>query len=422
MSSDAPQRPHLLADPVFRRLWVGAGLVAITEALFLVCLTLLALDLAGPGATVGVVLAVAAVPRALLLPVGGVVADRLAPARIMVAATWLRTALLVTLAGLVVLGQSSLALVAALAGLLGVLDAAYYPASLAVLPRVVAPAKLARANALIQGFESAGDLFGPALAAGIVAAAGFGGALSTVTGLSLLAAIALAVFTRQLARTQRTPAASTTSPETAPQEGAGKPQPPGPAALWDGVRFASTEPVVRAILLILAVLNVAVIGPVIVGGAVLAEQRLGGAEQLGVVFAGFGAGSLLGLLAAGARPPTRRGWTLLLGTTAIGVGTTSLGFVTTLPTAVAGTAVIGIATAYLGVTLVAWLQHYAPEDLRGRVMSLVVVAVIAFDPLSYALAGILLPAGATIMFTTCGTIVLTAAATAAASPTLRGLT
>lgn len=83
------------------------------------------------------------------------------------------------------------------------------------------------------------------------------------------------------------------------------------AALREGQRFAWGEPVVRTILLVLAALNVAVIGPVLVGGAVLAEQRLGGADVLGLVFTGFGAGSLLGLLAAGARPPTRRGLVLV---------------------------------------------------------------------------------------------------------------
>lgn len=105
---------------------------------------------------------------------------------------------------LVVLGPPPTVVIAMLTGVLGVLDAAYYPASLAPLPKVVAPAGLARANALVQGAESAGDLFAAAAAAAIVAVAGLGGGLSTVACLYLLAAIVLAAFTRRLMRTRPT--------------------------------------------------------------------------------------------------------------------------------------------------------------------------------------------------------------------------
>ncbi len=70
------------ADPLFRLLWAGEALASLSEQLFIVCLTLLVLDVAGPGAILGLVLAVAAVPRAVLLLFGGVLADRVAPARI----------------------------------------------------------------------------------------------------------------------------------------------------------------------------------------------------------------------------------------------------------------------------------------------------------------------------------------------------
>lgn len=69
-------------------------------------------------------------------------------------------------------------------------------------------------------------------------------------------------------------------------------------------------------------------------------------------------------------------------------------------------AVIGIGEAYLGVGLVTWLQELVPAHLLGRVMSLVVLAVVALDPLSYAL----LPLGVTALFTVGGGTVLLAAA------------
>ncbi len=255
MTTRAASRRRPSVDPLFRLLWVGEALASISEQLFVVCLTLLVLDVAGPGATLGLVLAVAAAPRAVLLPFGGVLADRVDPARIVVVATWLRTAVLATLAGLVVQGSAPIVLIAGLAGLLGVLDAVYYPASLALLPQVVAPARLPRANAMVQGAESAGDLIGPAVAAGIVAVAGPGGGLGTVAGLSLLAAIVLAAFARRFTRAR---AVTRTVADRSPLGPGGS----GLPAIRDGLRYAWSEPVVRTILLVLGVLNVAVVGPV----------------------------------------------------------------------------------------------------------------------------------------------------------------
>lgn len=379
-----------MADPLFRLLWAEEALASISEQLFIVCLTLLVLDLTGPGAALGLVLAAAAVPRAMLLIFGGVPADRVDPARVVVASTWLRTLVLGGLAALVVFGPPPIIVIAALAALLGGLDGACYPASLALLPKVVPPAGLTRANALVQGAESAGDPLGPVLAAGIVGALGLGSGLGLAATLHLLGAIVLTAFARRVWRPRTvagatmtptsTPVAATTDTPTAGQETTLRPE-----ELRGGLRFVWTQPVIRSMLLALAILNVAVVGPIFVRGAVLAEQRLGGAAALGTIFIGFGTGSLLGLLAAGARTPRRRGPVLIAGTALIGAGTTAFGFVDAIVPAMAAAAVIGLGSGYLGVVLVAWLQELVPEHLRGRVMSLVVLAVVAFDPLSYVL-------------------------------------
>ena len=69
--------------------------------------------------------------------------------------------------------------------------------------------------------------------------------------------------------------------------------------------------------------------------------------------------------------------------------------------------------------LVAWLQELVPDALRGRVMSLVVLALVAFDPVSYALAGLLLPAGVTAVFVAAGSVVVATAAGMACVPAVR---
>lgn len=401
----APSRPHEpLGDPYLRRLVVGQGLAAVVDALFLIWLTLFVLDLSEPGMTTGFVLVAVALPRAALLLPAGVLVDRLDPARVAIGAAWLRVVVLLALAALVTFSSPSVTTVALLAGLLGVADAAYFPAALALLPAVVPTEKLSRVNALVQGAESGGDLIGPAVAAGVIAAVGFEATLGGIAAVAALAALALSTLLRVARR------------------GEGDEEDLSSArALGAGLRYAWHDPLVRGMLLAIAVINIAVVGPVLVGGAVLADQRLGGAGSLGIVLSGFGAGSLAGALVAGWRPPTRRGWTVVGGVAAIGAGTAGLAATTHVIAATAVVTLVGLGSAFLGVVVVATLQERVPTRLLGRVMSLVVLATVAFDPFSYAIAGLLLPWGTTTLFLVCGGAVLACAGLVAASPVIRFL-
>ncbi|GCD32802.1 MFS transporter [Streptomyces chrestomyceticus JCM 4735] len=402
-----PREP--LGDPHLRRLIVGQGLAAVVDALFLIWLTLFVLELSEPGIATGLVLVAVALPRAALLLPAGVLVDRIGPARVAAGASWLRVAVLLALGALVTFTSPSVTTVALLAGTLGAADAAYFPAALAMLPAVVPTEKLSRANALVQGAESGGDLVGPAVAAGAVAAVGFEATLGGITAMAAVAAVALSTLVRVVRR----------------GEGAGDAvdgeRLSSARALGAGLRYAWHEPVVRGMLAAVALINIAVVGPVLVGGAVLADQHLGGAGSLGVVLSGFGVGSLAGSLMAGWRPPTRRGWTVVGGVAAIGAGTAGLAAVTHVVAATAVASLVGLGSAFLGVVIVATLQERVPGHLLGRVLSLVVLATVAFDPFSYVIAGLLLPYGTTTLFLVCGSAVLACAGLVAASPAIRSL-
>jgi hypothetical protein len=304
--------------------------------------------------------------------------------------------------------------VALLGGLLGAADAAYFPAALALLPAVVPTEKLSRVNALVQGAESGGDLVGPAVAAAVIAAVGFDATLAGIATMAALAAAALSTLIRVVRRGEG--AGGDAGPAAIDAE-----QLSSARALAAGLGYAWHEPPVRGMLAAIALINIAVVGPVLVGGAVLADQRLGGAGSLGIVLSGFGAGSLAGSLMAGWRPPARRGWTVAGGVAAIGAGMAGLAAATHVVTATAVVSLIGVGSAFLGVVVVATLQERVPEQLLGRVMSLVVLATVALDPFSYVVAGALLPYGTTTLFLVCGSAVLACAGLVAASPAIRSL-
>ncbi|WP_327232154.1 MFS transporter [Streptomyces murinus] len=413
MTTEPTARSHPrgpLGDPHLRRLVVGQGLAAVVDALFLVWLTLFVLELSKPGIVTGFVLVAVALPRAALLLPAGVVVDRLGPVRVAVAAAWLRVAVLLALGAVITITAPSVTTVALIAGLLGAADAAYFPAALAVLPAIVPTEKLSRVNALIQGAESTGDLVGPAVAAAAVAAVGFDATLAGISAMAVLAAIALSTLVRVVRRGER-----------AGDDAVHAERLSSTRALGVGLKYAWHEPLVRGMLAAVALINIAVVGPVLVGGAVLADQRLGGTGSLGAVLSGFGAGSLAGSLMAGWRPPARRGWTVVGGVAAIGAGVAGLGVVTHVAAATAVVSVVGLGSAFLGVVVVATLQERVPKRLLGRVLSLVVLATVALDPFSYVVAGLLLPYGTTTLFLVCGGAVLACAVLVATSPTVRSL-
>lgn len=160
----------------------------------------------------------------------------------------------------------------------------------------------------------------------------------------------------------------------------------------------------------------------LLGGAALAEDRLGGTGALGALLSAFGAGALLGLVIAGtARAPRRRGVVLLVLTAAVGLLLAGLGLAPGLLPVLGLALAVGVADGYLGVVLVAWLQQRTDPARLGRVMSVVVFVAVALDPVSYALAGVLLAVDAGLLLPLSGALTVAVALAGTATPALRRL-
>jgi MFS family permease len=417
ISDIAMVRPLRLRD--FRRLFVGEGVAVFADQMLFVGLTLLALRVAGPGFALGSVLAVAAVPGALLMPVGGWISDRFSPAGVLFLCGAGRAGLAAALASIAFLEVSSLWPLYALAGALGVLNALYYPASLSTVPAVLKDETLLGAgNALVLGTQQASEMAGPVLAASTVTVFGLG----AVFGVNALMFAAAAILFVLVANSTRAATREARGGEAWPSEPQGQPGASGGPvmAIVEGIRYVWRDPLLRTMLFALAVLSFSTSGPLRVGGAMLAETRLGGAETFGILLSAFGAGSLIGLFAAGSLVRRgRRGLDLVLGTTALGAGLAALGLVSNLFLATALVAGMGVGAGYLGVILMAWLQERSKPSLRGRVMSLMMFAAVAVDPLSYALMGALSEFDLRVMFAAAGSLLLITALLGAVSRTVR---
>ena len=398
----------------FRRAWFGSSIAVLADQAFLVSLTWLVLRITDSGAALGTVLAVAAIPGIVLTPLGGVLSDRLSPITVMSSANAARAALMGTLTLLVLADATRIWHLYLLAGGLSALDALYYPASMSVTPILVNRDRLNAANALVQGVEQISSVLGPALAGLLLAIFGLWIGLGSNAVLFFLAAVIFAT----VARSSPSDAGVT---EVAETEGADHAGDTGAfAALVQGARYAWNDPVIRTIMLILIGINLAMAGPIYVGGSILAEARLGGAGAFATLVAVGSVGSLIGAMAAGSSARIRRRGLVELGcTAALGIGVGGLAFSPNLFVAGTLAALIGMTATFLAVINISWLQERSEPGLTGRVMSLAMFSAVSLDPISYVLAGMLVEVSLTAVFLSAGGLLLFTALLGATSRTMR---
>jgi MFS family permease len=404
----SPERPwHVLASGPFRSLWAAHLLTLMGDTFSLVALPWLVLQMTGSAVALGTVLALQAVPRAVLMLVGGAVADRVSPRVAMLGSAAVRAVLIGLLAALVLAHGVQLWHLYAVALLVGAVSAFFLPARFAVLPGVVADHHLEAGNALLNLNQNVSMFAGPALAGLLVAAAGPGPAF--VVDAACFAAASLLLLT---VSGRPRPAVETPAPAEAPDL---------LREIGEGLRYAWDDVGLRAILMLVAVINVAT-AAMAVGLSVLAHQRFAqGAAALGVLFGAWGAGSVVGVVAAGLRrAPARLGPLVILTVGWMGVAIGLIGVAPTLPAAFAVTAAGGLADGMVSTIGLSWLQRRCDEAVRGRVMALVMLASMGLAPISLALAG-LVAAYPPVLFGAMAAIVLAGVAGAAASRTVREL-
>ncbi len=177
---------------------------------------------------------------------------------------------------------------------------------------------------------------------------------------------------------------------------------------------------IRTILLILVGINLAMAGPIYVGGSILAETRLGGAGAFATLVALGGVGSLVGAVAAGSIARVRRrGVVELVGTSALGLGVGGLALCQNLLAAGVLAALLGMTASFMAVMNISWLQERSEPGTTGRVMSLAMFSAVALDPISYVLAGLLVGIDLTLVFFAAGGLLLFTALLGAMSRTMR---
>jgi MFS family permease len=382
----------------FRLVFSGETVSVLGDQFHFVALAWLALQLTGSGLALGTVLMTAAIPRAVFMLVGGAFSDRFSPRTLMLASNLIRGVVVAAIAALVLAGRAELWHLYGLAVIFGVVDAFFYPALNTIVPMLVQGRLLAPANAIIQGSQQVMGLIGPALAGAVIALLTTGSAF--VVDAASFGVAALAVFLVRGGRRATPP----------PSESADRESVLG--SIGGGIRAAWADPAVRGTLVLIAAFNLAFTGPLMVGLPWLADARFGGdATAFGILFSAWGGGALVGALVAGSISHVPRfGMVLLSVAGVLGIGLAAIGLAPSFLVALAIIGPMGVLVGFTNVQYIAWLQRRVAEELRGRVMSLVMLASIGLAPVSLAVSGALADLGAaTLMFGAAGAIVLAAA-------------
>ena len=355
------------------------------------------LRLTGDSLALGWMLALLGLPRAGFILLGSAVVDRFSPQREMTLSKQVCTALLPTLAALVLLDALTLRRIGLLAFGIGLATAFSIPAGTSMLP-LVAPARLQAANSLLMGLRQLSLVIGALRAALLITVLGDSGrapAAGTVTdprGLGLVfkqEALSCAFSARTLWRVRFAPPAVSAALSLV-----ARPAQPVLAAEAEGRRCFWRDQPLRTCLLYGSAVALLITGLVQIAlpGLAASQPRLG-AAALGSLLAALGAGTLAGMVVSGARPRLRwvnLGMTILVVDALVGLLFMLSGDIGARWRGVALLLAIGLLGGYLQVTVFTWIQRRVAPAMLGRAMSVFLIIFMGLAPLSSTATGWLL--------------------------------
>lgn len=397
----------------FRLLLGGTATSLLGDQFALIATPWLVLQLTHDPLALGVVLALEGLPRAAFMLVGGAVADRIPPRRVMLAADVVRGAMVAAMAAVVLAGVVELWMLFGFALGFGLISGIAVPAEHSIVPTILRRDDLHAGNSLVMGLAQLAAFVGPSVAGAVIAShsdalAGVGLAYAIDAGTFAVSAAAFAL----MGPATRTPGATDAGRLV--------------ESIRDGVRRIRDDAPMRFVFAVLASVNLLAVGPLLVGIPLLAHDRLSAsAAAFGVLMGAFALGNLVGLVVAGVMPRptgTTMGVIVVVVLGGFGAVIASLGLVAHLVVDAVLLAALGTGNGYLAVSFFTWVQVRTPEHFLGRTVSLVSFANLGLVSVSQAASGAIARWNLDALFVFSGSLVVATTAWAATRPGLRAFT
>jgi MFS family permease len=183
-----------LKERSFRLLWLARTGSSVGDSLIPVALLFAVYRIDGSATAAGLVFACYFAAGVAVTLAGGVWADRLPRRAVMIVADLGRLGTQTTTAVLLISGTAHVWELAVMQSLAGACGGFFNPASTALVPQAVSPARLQQANALLALSRSGTNIFGPAVSGALVASAGPGWVFAVDAGSFLVSAIFVAAM------------------------------------------------------------------------------------------------------------------------------------------------------------------------------------------------------------------------------------
>jgi len=361
-----PAAPRALREREFRLLFAGQTVSLVGEGMVGVALAFAVLDLTRSVTDLGLVLAAFTLPLVAFLLVGGVLADRFQPRRVMLGSDLARFLSQGLVAVLLASGEARIWELVVLQAVRGVALALFQPASTSLTPSTVPPELLQEANAL-RGLSLAfGQVIGPAVGGFVVAGIGPGWAI----GVDSVTYAVSAAFLVALRLPRR------------------EPLPPQPFLhdLLDGWREFTARTWVWSNLAFIGAGNMA-FNFTFVLGAVVAKRSFGGAGAWGLILGAFGLGAVIGGVVALRIRPRRPLVTANLVLVGSAVTPALLALRPPLAVVIAGACVGGIGGTVFNAVWETALQRHIPPERLSRVTAYDWFVSTAANPLGQSVSG-----------------------------------
>jgi predicted MFS family arabinose efflux permease len=356
----------LLADRLIAPASVGFSMVGVSFAV---------LKATNSATDLSYVLAAQIAPSLVFVLIGGVAADRFRAQRVIVVANLLMALGEGTFGILALAGHPPLWAMLGLEAVTGTGVALFYPASQALLPRIVPDRLLQEASALSRLVMNTGQMAGAAAAGLLVAAAGPGWAL-VLCGAGMVATVPMLMAIRATG-----PVAAGHAP------GDGAPARSMIAELREGWSEFRSHTWLWVIVAQFGVVMMAWYGAFSVLGPVVAREHLGGPAAWGAITAADALGLIAGGMAALRFTPRRPMLFVVVTGGAIAISPLSLAMVLPLPAVCVASFGLGVFVELMMVQWTVAMTRNIPPDMLARVSSYDVLGSVIVMPIGALIAG-----------------------------------
>ncbi len=359
----------LIVHRNFRRFWVGQTVSLMGTWMQQVGQGWLALELTNDAFMVGLVAAIGSMPALIISLPAGVLADRVNKLHLVTVTQMLMLIEAAVLWWLVWSGNVTIEWLIVLAGLHGTLAAVEIPARQALMVELVGREDLLDAIALNSSGFNLARIVGPSVAAVVIARFG----IEWCFGVNALSYFAVLIGLLRIQLPRSAPPASLLRPI----EG-----------IREGLRYIRETPEVSALIRLAAVFSICGV-PYLTLMPVFARDVLGlGPSGYGTLLTCVGVGALVGALALAAFGQKVRPGTLLWVTSHL------FAVILLLLSVVRGPILAGVVLFLAGLAMIltnavtnGLLQTIAPDQYRGRVMSVYSLVFVGLSPVGSFVGG-----------------------------------